>query len=68
MKRLIAVLALCVFLPLCSCAEPAEESNLNISSATQDESTLEKEPTQQSSADSETGVLSHSTLHFRVDS
>ena len=69
MKRwIVLVLASLIFLSLCSCAEPAEESNAGVSSATQDESTPENEPAQQSSADSETGVLSHSTISETWDS
>lgn len=69
MKRwIVLVLASLMLLSLCSCAEPAEESNAGVSSATQDESTPENEPAQQSSADSETGVLSHSTISETWDS
>lgn len=69
MKRwIVLVLASLILLSLCSCAEPAEESNAGVSSATQDESTPENEPAQQSSADSETGVLSHSTISETWDS
>lgn len=69
MKRwIVLVLASLILLSLCSCAETAEESNAGVSSATQDESTPENEPAQQSSADSETGVLSHSTISETWDS
>ena len=69
MKRwIVLVLASLILLSLCSCAETAEESNAGVSSATQDESTPENEPAQQSSADSETGVLSHSTIRETWDS
>ena len=69
MKRwIVLVLASLMLLSLCSCAETAEESNAGVSSATQDESTPENEPAQQSSADSETGVLSHSTISETWDS
>lgn len=69
MKRwIVLVLASLILLSLCSCAEPAEESNAGVSSAPQDESTPENEPAQQSSADSETGVLSHSTISETWDS
>ena len=69
MKRwIVLVLASLILLSLCSCAEPAEESNAGVSSATQDESAPENEPAQQSSADSETGVLSHSTISETWDS
>lgn len=69
MKRwIVLVLASLMLLSLCSCAEPAEESNAGVSSETQDESTPENEPAQQSSADSETGVLSHSIEKQRAGS
>lgn len=69
MKRwIVLVLASLILLSLCSCAETAEESSVDVSSATQDESTPENEPAQQSSADSETGVLSHSTISETWDS